>query len=126
MRRRAEEWLEYADVDLRSSEKLGDDGNLTRAAAFHAHQCVEKSIKAIRVELSTEIGRLATDTLASIGQVDRTESVVALYLPELSPDGMGLILHRVRQAPTWTVEAADRGWGACYVRSARASWWASP
>ena len=45
MRERAEEWLEFADVDLRAAEKLGDDEYLSRATAFHAHQCAEKSIK---------------------------------------------------------------------------------
>ena len=47
MRERAEEWLEFADVDLRAAGKLGDDEYLSRATAFHAHQCAEKSIKAI-------------------------------------------------------------------------------
>ena len=47
MRKRAEEWMEFAKVDLRSAEKLAEDELLTRAAAFHVHQSVEKSFKAI-------------------------------------------------------------------------------
>ena len=51
MKKRAEEWLEFADMDLRSAENLIDDEYLTRAAAFHAHHCVEQSIKAVMESL---------------------------------------------------------------------------
>ncbi len=47
MKKQAEQWLHFAYVDLRSAEKLGEEEYLTQAAAFHVHQCVEKSIKAI-------------------------------------------------------------------------------
>ena len=57
MKKQAEEWLEFADVELRSAEKLIDDEYLTRAAAFHAHQCVEKSIKAVLEILGNRVPR---------------------------------------------------------------------
>ena len=47
MKKQAEQWLHFAYVDLRSAKKLGEEKYLTQAAAFHIHQCVEKSIKAI-------------------------------------------------------------------------------
>ena len=43
----AKEWLHFAKIDLVSTEKLLDDEFLTRSVAFHAHQCIEKSFKAI-------------------------------------------------------------------------------
>lgn len=46
------------------------------------------------MDLSIEIRRMAVDAFDSIGQVDPTESVKALYLPRLSSDGMGLMLER--------------------------------
>ena len=58
MKKQAEEWLQFADVDLRSAEKLIDDEYLTRAAAYHVHQCVEKSIKAILEILGKRVPRI--------------------------------------------------------------------
>lgn len=58
MKKRAEEWIELADVDLRSAEILASDEYLTRAAVFHAHQCVEKSVKAILEILMKRVPRI--------------------------------------------------------------------
>lgn len=47
MKKQAEKWLEYAALDLRSAEKLLEDKTLTQISAFHIHQTIEKSFKAI-------------------------------------------------------------------------------
>jgi len=47
MKRQVKEWLRRAEVDLLSAEKLLDDEFLTQSVAFHAHQVIEKSLKAI-------------------------------------------------------------------------------
>ncbi len=47
MKSKVSEWLDLAGVDLAAAEKLADDEYLTPAVSFHAHQCIEKSFKAI-------------------------------------------------------------------------------
>ena len=47
MKDKVREWIELASVDLAAAMKLADDEYLTPAAPFHAHQCIEKSFKAI-------------------------------------------------------------------------------
>jgi len=46
-REAALEWFKSADSDLRTIEHILDDEALTHVAAFHAQQCVEKSLKAL-------------------------------------------------------------------------------
>ena len=41
------QWLDYAEADLLASEKLLNDDFLTNIVAFHCHQVIEKSFKAI-------------------------------------------------------------------------------
>ncbi len=47
MKQKVREWIEFAKIDLLAANRLSDDKNLTPAAAFHAHQCIEKAFKAI-------------------------------------------------------------------------------
>ncbi len=47
MKERVREWIDFARIDLLAIRKLADDENLTTVAAFHAHQCCEKSFKAL-------------------------------------------------------------------------------
>ncbi|HOO73548.1 MAG TPA: HEPN domain-containing protein [Spirochaetota bacterium] len=47
MKEKVREWIELAFLDLTAAERLLDDENLTTIISFHAHQCVEKSFKAI-------------------------------------------------------------------------------
>jgi HEPN domain-containing protein len=44
------EWLRYADIDLKTAREILGDEYLTPSIAFHCHQCIEKSFKAILVE----------------------------------------------------------------------------
>ena len=47
MKKLVEEWLRYAENDLRTISKIIDDEHLTNVVTFHSHQCIEKSFKAI-------------------------------------------------------------------------------
>ena len=47
MKQKVREWIEFAEIDLLAARKLADDENLTPAASYHAHQCFEKTFKAI-------------------------------------------------------------------------------
>jgi len=47
MKKQAEQWLKYSKVDLLTIEKIKCDKLLTQSSAFHAHQSVEKSLKAL-------------------------------------------------------------------------------
>jgi HEPN domain-containing protein len=58
MKKQVEEWLEYAEIDLRSARKLLEDDTLTQSAAFHIHQTVEKSFKAIIENFNKKIPKI--------------------------------------------------------------------
>lgn len=47
MKNKVKEWIELARIDLKAAQTLSGDEYLTSAAAFHAHQCVEKTFKAV-------------------------------------------------------------------------------
>lgn len=49
MKTAAREWLAKAREDLLAVERLLNDSELTNVAAFHAQQCIEKSLKAVLV-----------------------------------------------------------------------------
>ena len=47
MKEQAEQWLAFSRIDLASIEKLMEDELLNQSSAFHAHQSIEKTLKAI-------------------------------------------------------------------------------
>ena len=47
MKNKVKEWIELAKIDLKAAQTLSRDVYLSPAAAFHAHQCVEKIFKAV-------------------------------------------------------------------------------
>lgn len=47
MKNKIKEWIELAKIDLKAAQTLSRDEYLSPAAAFHAHQCVEKMFKAV-------------------------------------------------------------------------------
>ena len=53
MKKLAEEWLRFADKDIKTIDYILQESELTNIVAFHSHQCLEKSFKAIIV-LNTE------------------------------------------------------------------------
>jgi len=47
VKEKVREWIDLASFDLIAAKKLLDDENLTTIVSFHAHQCIEKSFKAV-------------------------------------------------------------------------------
>ena len=47
MKKITQAWLDAAQDDLKTIDRLAGDEGLTNVAAFHAQQCVEKSFKAL-------------------------------------------------------------------------------
>ena len=58
MKKQVEEWLRFAELDLRSAIKLLEDPTLTQNAAFHIHQSVEKCFKAGIENLNVKIPKI--------------------------------------------------------------------
>lgn len=58
MTKLVKDWLEFAQLDLHTIEKIIDDPTLTSIVAFHAQQCIEKSYKAIILKFTGEIPRV--------------------------------------------------------------------
>ena len=58
MKPQVKKWLEFAGIDLLSAEKLLSDERVTQSAAFHCHQAIEKSLKALLEELGIKIPRI--------------------------------------------------------------------
>ncbi|WP_456324126.1 HEPN domain-containing protein [Desulfonauticus submarinus] len=58
MKKQVEEWLKRAEIDLLSAEKLLTEEYLTPSTAFHTHQAIEKSFKAIFEDRGKRIPRV--------------------------------------------------------------------
>lgn len=58
MKERVREWIDLAKIDLSAADKLAGDENLTPSAAFHAHQCCEKSFKALIEHLEKPVPKV--------------------------------------------------------------------
>ena len=58
MKKQVKEWLRRAEIDLLSAEKLLKEEYLTPSSAFHTHQAIEKSFKAIFEEKEIRIPRI--------------------------------------------------------------------
>ncbi len=57
MKKASGQWLESAQMDLASIDRIIECEELTPVAAFHAQQCVEKCFKAVLEEYSTKVPR---------------------------------------------------------------------
>ncbi len=55
-----QQWLNFAETDLRTCEKILDDVFLTNVIAFHSQQAIEKCFKAIIEEHSIQLPRIHT------------------------------------------------------------------
>ena len=65
----AQEWLKFADADLRAARLLFANPEVpSRIACFHAHQAAEKALKAALVEESTPF-RKTHDLIVLVGLV---------------------------------------------------------
>ena len=58
MRAFTKEWLKVSRDDLLTIEEIIDNPHLTHIVAFHAQQCVEKSMKAIIEENEIDISKI--------------------------------------------------------------------
>lgn len=47
MKKRVEQWLHFAIIDLESAKVLNQEDRLTQTAAFHCQQAVEKILKSL-------------------------------------------------------------------------------
>ncbi|MDD2781857.1 HEPN domain-containing protein [Sulfuricurvum sp.] len=67
----ASEWLKAAQDDLAVIEKIINEESLSHMVAFHAQQCIEKSLKALGEERSLELPKIhKLKTLASRVGID--------------------------------------------------------
>jgi HEPN domain-containing protein len=60
MKDATQQWLNFAEIDLRTCEKLLGDDLLTSVVAFHSQQVVEKCFKAIIEEQGLQLARIHT------------------------------------------------------------------
>jgi len=58
MKKRVEEWINFAEADIKSIKKLIEDPSLSQIAAFHCQQAVEKLLKAIIEDRSTKTPKI--------------------------------------------------------------------
>jgi HEPN domain-containing protein len=101
MKKITDEWLKYAQIDIRTAAEILDDEALTPSVAFHSHQCIEKTFKALLAEydiippkrhnllelleiIKTNIGDVEI-SLESIKYVNET------YIDSRYPNELGLL-----------------------------------
>ncbi len=97
----AKEWLKASKVDLDSVEHLMKLPHLTAVAAFHAHQSIEKSFKALieyqglRVPKQHDLIKLKKQLENlfefSDDDEDTLDSLNALYIDARYPGELGLL-----------------------------------
>lgn len=75
MKKISKEWLKAAEDDLKVIEKIHSDEHLTHMVAFHAQQCMEKSLKAVLEEY--EIPAL---------KIHNLERLIELVCPKINFD----------------------------------------
>jgi len=81
MKKQAKEWISFAETDLKSAKALIKDESLTTTAAFHAQQCVEKSLKALLELNNRKIPRIH-DLLKLIRRIDNDQINISLSVNE--------------------------------------------
>jgi HEPN domain-containing protein len=58
MKKRVEEWINFAEADIKGIKKLIEDTSLSQIASFHCQQAVEKLLKAIIEDRSTKTPKI--------------------------------------------------------------------
>ncbi|HNS21685.1 MAG TPA: HEPN domain-containing protein [Sedimentisphaerales bacterium] len=100
MKEITEHWLHAAHDDLRVTERIASDESLTHMVAFHAQQCIEKSLKAIVEE--HQLGHIRIHNLARLLEIVRPilaidaeailiEKLDKLYIDARYPAELGLL-----------------------------------
>lgn len=97
----ASEWLKAAQDDLAVIEKIINEESLSHMVAFHAQQCIEKSLKALGEERSLELPKIhKLKTLASRVGIelasfengeDHLHMLDELYIDSRYPGDFGLL-----------------------------------
>ena len=76
MKKLVNAWLKAALLDLKNIEKIIDDEFLTPMVAFHAHQAIEKSLKAILELQQTKIQKIhKLQTLIDLAGIDMSKKM---------------------------------------------------
>jgi HEPN domain-containing protein len=100
MKDTTQQWLNFAETDLRTCKKIIGDGFLTNVVAFHSQQAVEKCFKAIIDEKELQIPRIHSLTrLYGVIQDNITftvdnimlQKVDSVYATSRYPSDFGLI-----------------------------------
>lgn len=100
MNKLVNEWLSFANKDLKTVVKLLDDPELTNIVAFHTHQCIEKSFKAVICLKVEDIPRKHNllklyGTVRNYCKLDiditTLEEISETYIDSRYPSDMGLL-----------------------------------
>ena len=97
--RAAAEWMRSAYGDLVLIEEISDNDFLTHMVAFHSHQSIEKSLKAIYECHDMEVPKKhdllflksGVEKYIEIGDEDALEELNDLYIESRYPGDMGLL-----------------------------------
>ena len=98
----AHEWLKSALADIKSMEHIGHDSFLTHMVAFHAQQCVEKSLKALlehhektvpKEHSTIRLAGLCREIVAWSFDMDLLSDLDDLYIESRYPGDLGLMPH---------------------------------
>jgi HEPN domain-containing protein len=90
MKKITEHWLNAAAEDLLAAKQLLPVLGLTNLVAFHAQQCLEKSMKALLEEME-ELSNLKTHDLLRLyrlikSEIELTDTSVLVFLNQLYTD----------------------------------------
>ncbi len=99
MRPLTNEWLNAANDDLLAMKLLMSNEHLTHIAAFHAQQCLEKTLKAILEENEIDISKThklhTLISLIPVKNISFDERLIALldklYIDARYPGDLGLL-----------------------------------
>ena len=93
------EWLKASYGDIVVLQKIVDDEFVTHMTAFHSHQSVEKSLKAVLEFYSENVPKkhdvlMLSDLVSSYIQIDNEdilEDLNSLYIDSRYPSSFGLL-----------------------------------
>jgi HEPN domain-containing protein len=100
MKKPVEDWLLMAGKDLQAAEKLLERDDLTNAVAFHCHQSIEKSLKALLLAKDMEIPRIHNlitlwgalkDHVSFYLDINALEMIDETYIDSRYPADIGLL-----------------------------------
>lgn len=94
------EWLNAAELDLKSAIQLLNDESLTSVVTFHCQQAIEKAFKAVLVENNNEPQRihdllrlynLVIKFIDPFDDIAPLKSINAAYIDSRYPGDLGLL-----------------------------------